>query len=668
MYGGYVGKILRVDLSTGRVKQISTWDYVPDFLGGIGLGYRLLWNEINENTSEWSPENPLIFASGPFCGTPVPSSGRAEIVGLAPQGYPKPWAIPSGIGGDIGPKMKWAGYDAIVIVGKAQSLKYLYISEDGAQIEDGENLRGMTSYTTQDRLFVRHGLDVAMACIGPAGENLVRWATIQSKARNASGQGGLGAVMGDKKLKAVVIKPGTCKVPVARPEKLIEEVVKISREIAIAGQNRLPLSKDIGRFIKRQESCAWCACTSERSTLPICHSLVPRTHTGSGSISGVTHCVGSDSQILLSGASISEEVRSELGILVNVLGLNAWEAFAGMGWFFQNCQNAGLLSEIMGEKVELNRKGPAVYPKQDIHVGMPPELAVKWLRGTAYRKDEGDIWAEGTPRAAEIMGLANQAWKTHKFGYGPHHDGRYHHFKHFPVWLVSALTWATQGRDPFNQEHGHVSYYVSFVKEWQGPKKSMWDTNTIAYADICQAGAKLYGVPHANAGWDKPELGYLDKEYVTFWHNHRGIIKSSVMVCDRVFPLLAGYDPDHPTEVGDVDAEVRLFNAVVGTDWTLGDMNLAAERIFNLLRAIHVRQGRGRSHDESVIPYFEQMNMYPDEPGPQVIDTNKFIDLLERYYDLRGWDKTTGCPTKAKLEELKLPFVAQELFRLGKLS
>jgi aldehyde:ferredoxin oxidoreductase len=209
---------------------------------------------------------------------------------------------------------------------------------------------------------------------------------------------------------------------------------------------------------------------------------------------------------------------------------------------------------------------------------------------------------------------------------------------------------------------------VTFVKEWQGEKKSVWGTHTIPYADICQAGAKLYGAPHANAGWDKPELGYLDKEYVARWSNHHGIIKSSVMLCDRVFPLLAGYDPDHPTEVGDVEAEVRLFNAVVGTDWTIRDLDAAAERAFNLLRAIHVRQGRTRAHDESVIPYFEQMNMFPDDPGPQAIEADKFLDLLERYYALRGWDKATGCPTQAKLEELKLSFVVPELQRLGKLT
>ena len=129
MLGGYVGKILRVDLTTGTVSKLNTMNYVPQFIGGIGLGYKLLWDEIKEGTTEWSPENVVIFTSGPCCGTPVPTSGRAEVIGLAPQGYPIPWAAVSGFGGDFGPKMKFAGYDAIIITGKATSPKYLLVSE-----------------------------------------------------------------------------------------------------------------------------------------------------------------------------------------------------------------------------------------------------------------------------------------------------------------------------------------------------------------------------------------------------------------------------------------------------------------------------------------------------------------------------------------------------------
>jgi aldehyde:ferredoxin oxidoreductase len=667
MLGGYVGNILRVDLTTGAVSKLNTMNYVPQFIGGIGLGYRLLWDEVKQGTTEWSPENALIFTSGPCCGTPVPTSGRAEVVGLAPQGYPVPWAAVSGFGGDFGPKMKFAGYDAIIITGKTTSPKYLLVSEKEIQLVDANFLWGLDIYTAQDALLSRHGDDVAIACIGPAGENRVRWATIMSKTRSAAGQGGFGAVMGDKKLKAIVVKPGSVRVPIAHPEKLIEEVKKVSGELSPKGQNRTTLFTDRGRYSIRCASCAYSGCTGGvNMCLQPFYNDVPLKHTGTGNLSGGLFCAGSAADYFLLKKGATPEENFEMGKIIDQLGLNCWEIFEGTNWFIQNCQNDGKLPTLMGETVVLNKKGPAVYPKTDWNSEMPADLAVKWIKGITFREGEGDIWAEGTPRAAEMMGLSNEVWKTHKHGYGPHWDGRYVQFSHYPVWVYSALAWATQGRDPFNQEHGYPERYASFVKEWREnmggvistPTKSLWDTEKIPYREMCKAGAKIYGARYANEGWDKPELGYVDKEYVAFWHNHRAIIKSSVPVCDRQFPLL--YDPRKEDKIGDLDAEVRLFNAVVGTDWSLDEMNKAAEKVFNVMRSIHIRQGRTRKHDESVIPYFEQPAMWPDEPGPQTIDVNKFLDLLNRFYRLRGWD-TNGCPTRAKLEALGLEDIADGL-------
>jgi aldehyde:ferredoxin oxidoreductase len=463
--------------------------------------------------------------------------------------------------------------------------------------------------------------------------------------------------MGDKKLKAIVVKPGSVRVPIAHPEKLIEEVGKVSGELSPKGQNRTPLFTDKGRFSIRCASCAYSGCTgSVNGCLPPFYNNVTLKHTGYGSMSGGMYCAGGAADYFLLKKGTTPEENFEIGKLLDQLGLNVWEAFEGMNWFFQNCQNDGKLPIIMGEAVELNKKGPAVYPKTDWNSEMPIDLVVKWLRGVALREGEGDIWAEGTPRAAKKMGLFDEAWKTHKHGYGPHWDGRYLPSVRYPVWVYSALAWATQGRDPFNQEHGYPERYASFVREWSN--QSLWGTETIPYRDLCVAGAKIYGAQYANEGWDKPELGYIDKEYVALWHNHRAVIKSSVPVCDRQFPLL--YDPNKEDKIGDLNAEVRLFNAVVGTNWSMDEMNKAAEKVFNVMRAIHIRQGRTRKHDESVIPYFEQPTQWSEEPGPQTIDVNKFLDLLGRFYKVRGWD-SDGCPTRAKLEALGLKDIADEL-------
>lgn len=657
-YGGFVGKILRVDLSDGDRRELSTFDYVPNFIGGTAMAYRILWDEINENTTEWSPENPLIFTTGPCAGTPVPSAGRAQVVGLAPQGYPIPWACTSGFGGDFGPKMKLAGYDAIVITGKSETPVYLYISAEGVEILDAGQIWGLGNYIAQDILATKHGDDVAIAAIGPAGENKVRWAAIESRTENGAGQGGFGALMGDKKLKAVVLKPGSAKIPIANPGKMIEVVNRLNQEMSPSGQNRVALIRDRGTYTTRRQSCPWSCCTGGVSgCLPTMYNRVPQTITGMGTVSGVEYCAPGAPDAIMEKAP--SQVISELRRLEGQLGLNHWESQLGMDFWIANEYRRGRLTKIMGEPIPGDGNSPS----------LTAEFVAKWYTALAHREGEGDIWAEGTPRAAKALGLDDEVWKTHKHGYGPHWDGRYLHFVRTPVWIVSALTWATHGRDAFNHQHGYPERYPSFVKEWatREGQLSNWGTPRIPYAEICELGAQIYGAEHANSGWDNPALQYTDKEYVAIWHEYRGMIKDSVPMCDRQFPLL--YDTlSSPAKVGWIDAEVQAYNAVVGTDWTLNEMHKAAEKAQNVLRSIWIRQGRARAHDESVIPYFEhQPDAWPDDTGPQTLDPAQFRALLDRYYALRGWDKTTGWPTRAKLEELGLKDVADELERLGKL-
>jgi aldehyde:ferredoxin oxidoreductase len=567
------------------------------------------------------------------------------------------------MGGDFGPKMKFAGYDALVITGKAPGPKYLYVSQDDVLIMDAEHLWGLTTVNTQDVLVRKHGQEVSVACIGPAGEHLVRWATIESKTENSFGQGGFGAVMGDKKLKAIVIQPGSWKVPIADPGALIHEITKVNREISplgvLSGQTEL----EHGRYVMRRVSPAWSSCTAGRlndSQGPTCpaayYSKVPRSYTGEGSFSGHVHCIGGAGGRLCNDQS-NFELAVELNKLTCHLGLNQWEAFGSLCFFMKTAYNEGKLSKVLGEKIDKSL--------------MRPETAVRFLRSVARRHEDGDIWAEGVSRAADIMGLSDIAGRIQKHGYGSHWDGRHQQPIHYPVWVVSALSWALAGKDPFNQAHGHVCYYASFVTEWApsgfGPGKEGCRARngqpTLPYQRFLEPGARLYGATYPNHGWIDHELGYVDKEYVTLWHENRGIIKSSVPVCDFSFPLI--YNVDRPGLVGYIEAEVKLFNAVVGTDWTLEQMHVAADRVQNVLRALLVRQGRTRSDDESVIPYFEQPAAWPAEPAS--IDTLRFTDLLGRYYALRGWDKETGWPKRQTLERLGLKDIADQLESIGRL-
>ncbi|MCD6089851.1 hypothetical protein J7K07_09085 [Candidatus Bathyarchaeota archaeon] len=667
---GWMGKILRVDLSTEKITEINTDKYVPDFIGGYGMALKLIWDETAGKPfpGEFDPEAPLIFATGPLAGTPAPTAGRCEVAGIAPQGYPKPWIADSGFGGDFATKMKFAGYDAIMIVGKADEPKYLYIEDRSAEILDASNLWGLYTHKTQQALMEKHGSDVAIATIGPAGENLVRLSIITTKTENAAGQGGFGAVMGSKKLKAIVVR-GSCKVRVARPDVLIKEVKRIAAEIPTGNTSGSGLPDKLvqpdprGRYIMRMHSgCIACG----ECSMPFQHYYegVQQRWTGTGIVSGDVHCVGYCAPWLLDNNWEDAEKIAEFNKFAEWLGINHWEIFAGMNWFIQNCFNDGKLTKLMGEKLNLNKEGPAVYPKvtsedpyKQAWAGFPEELAVKFLKAIAYREGDGDIFAEGTPRAAEKLGLQDEVWKTHKHGYAPHWDGRYLHFIHYPMWVISALVWATWGRDPFDSTHCAVQNYHRAVKEWGG--------GPVPYEQLKVIGRKIYGTEYAFAGWpNDPELGYRDKEIVVIWHQHSSIVKTSLPLCDQVFPLT--WSTATPDMVGDYTAGVRLLNAVTGLDWTFDDLYKAAERCINVLRALHVRQGRTREHDESVIRYFqEQPSVYPDEI--QTLDPDKFRALLDRYYERRGWDKRTGWPTREKLEELNLKDVADELARLGKL-
>src|SRR5208283_377016 len=184
-------------------------------------------------------------------------------------------------------------------------------------------------------------------------------------------------------------KPGSVRVPIAHPEKLIEEVGKVSGELSPKGQNRTPLFTDKGRFSIRCASCAYSSCTGGvNGCLQPYYNNVPLKNTGTGSLSGGLYCAAFAADYFLLKKGVTEEENFEMGKFIDQLGLNCWEIYEGTNWFLQNCQNDGKLSTLMGEKVALNPNGPAVYPKTDWNTGMPTDLAVKWIKGITYREGE----------------------------------------------------------------------------------------------------------------------------------------------------------------------------------------------------------------------------------------------------------------------------------------
>ncbi|HQD42567.1 MAG TPA: aldehyde ferredoxin oxidoreductase N-terminal domain-containing protein, partial [Bacillota bacterium] len=226
MKGGYWRKILRINLSDGRV-----WEQTPDedlyrkYIGGSGIGARFLYDLTDGNTDPLGPENPLIFMTGPFAGTPVPTSGRHQVIAKSPL---------TGIygegdaGGTWGPGLKRCGYDGIIIEGASDKPVYVLVSEGRVRILDAGDLWGRDTYETDQKLKEIHGENIVVSSIGPSGEKLIKLSAIMHDGSDARavGRTGLGAVMGSKKLKAVVVS-GNKKVPVADPEGLRNSIKEL---------------------------------------------------------------------------------------------------------------------------------------------------------------------------------------------------------------------------------------------------------------------------------------------------------------------------------------------------------------------------------------------------------------------------------------------------------
>ena len=205
---GYTNRVIRVDLSKGKVtKEELKEDTIHNYIGGIGIGVRVVYDEVPPGIDALDPENRLVLAVGPLTGTAVPGSCRYHLVGKSPQTTFTISVADSG--GFFAPEFKFAGYDAMIIQGAAEKPVYIWIKDEVVEIRDAAELWGKDTFETDDAIREMLGDEqIRVAAIGPAGENLVRFACIVNDKGHVAGRGGLGAVMGSKKLKAIALGGG----------------------------------------------------------------------------------------------------------------------------------------------------------------------------------------------------------------------------------------------------------------------------------------------------------------------------------------------------------------------------------------------------------------------------------------------------------------------------
>jgi len=645
--GGYTGRFLRVDLDQRQVSVEETPD-PRKWLGPRGWNALIGWNEVGPGVGPFDPANRIVFSVGPLVGTCAPTSGRTTVSTLSPRGYPRPMWTSASMGGYFGAELKYAGYDGLVIQGQADAPCYLLIEDEQVTLEDARDLWGKGVYATEQALKARHGAQHQIATIGPAGENRVRFASIIHRLNNAIGNGGFGGVLGAKGLKAIVVR-GTGGVRIADPVGFLE-AVRYVWNLTKGG---------IGRVGRPDAGYPAVACAHACSVRCVTRIKPLEDRYGTKANLAMIKCVdqswegGSHPEyrgVSLRGEALHVPRPTGLGKpgldltnLANDMGLTTW---AYDTWYrYLGALGELGIGEVCGQPVELSN----------------PDWWRDWIVKVAHREGLGDDYAEGLARFYDKhqIGpryLAEFIESAGSRGHGWHREGRAMEPHPSPFWEYSALLYAVSTRDVTPSTHDFF-----FLNWLYGYPKTPKDPSEISLP-LQELAERVYGSRKAVYPGDE----YI--EHVTVWHQHRAIIKDSMTLCDWVFPVMRrGYASreeamaDKGSLDGDTSAEAVLYRPCTGIELDISEMERPiAERIVNLERCIEVRNnGRCREDDEAVIPHYQ----WPEKTDGTHLsaDAHEFRALLDRYYDLRGWDRQTSWPTREKLEELGLEEVARAL-------
>jgi aldehyde:ferredoxin oxidoreductase len=642
---GYAGNILRVDLSTGCVESVPTARYSDLFLGGRGIAAKIYWDEVPPGTDPFDPENRLIFVTGPVTATTGFCGSRWQVCGKSPLHNHFSYC---NLGGDWGARLKMAGYDALVVHGKAERPVYLWIRPDEVELRPADHLAGKGAIACREELNRQLGNTARVVAIGPAGENRVRFSNLLAD-RDASGSSGLAAVMGAKNLKAVAVN-GSRRVAVAAPDRVKEigkqflgmmsgldseyyDAVAPHHEIIPAGRTK----KDV---------CF--GCTGK--------NCIRMNYEDEGGRKGKFMCGSSFFYIVRANRYYGKtsDVPFEANKLCDDYGLDTHVVEPIIMWLVRCCK-AGILTE---EKTGLpfSRIGSL-------------EFVETLLRMISLREGFGDVLAEGPLRASKTLGSAAEELITDyasKNDQIPFYGAR--------MYLTTGLFYAMEPRLPIQQLHEICTLLMRWaIDQARGPKEDGVTSRVVR--DIAKRfwGSEIAGDFSTYEGKALAAARIQDRQYA----------KENLILCDFTWPVI--YSPFTHDGVGDPTLESRLCAAVTGRDVDEEGLYRIGERTFNLQRAILIREGwRGREDDSLeefnfTVPLKGDTAGNPDAivPGPEgetfarkgmVVDRGQFEGMKDEYYAIRGWDVRTGLQKKAGLEELGLGDVAGELEEQGLLA
>ena len=613
--------ILDVDLTNQTVKKRELTEHLAyRYLGQAGVNARILYDRVSSTTDPYGPEAPLIFGVGPLGGTLAPCSGRFSVTFKSPL---------TGIFGDAncgghwGPELKMAGYDHIVITGKARHPIYLWIDNDQIQFRDARSLWGKNTWETDELIREDLGERTAqVAYIGPAGENLVRFAAIICNHARAAARCGPGAVMGSKNLKAIAVRGdrGIQVADKAALQEAVEEAVgailgdplyesaktygtlaitplaqalgflptRNFQESTFSGAEKLQGDVFLEKYITKHKGCYNCPVACSR------FYKVPdgpyASTRGEGpeyeSVSALGSKCGND----------NIEAILHANTLCNQLGMDTISTGNTLAWLME-CREKGILTRDQLDGLDLRFGNDAAM--------------IELIKKIAAREGIGDLLAEGACRAAQKIGGSDRVVHSKGLDY------------------------------PAVDTRGTKGMALSFAVSPRGGDHlkglSLYEVAPDIYAQDIR---KETGINITPQYW----LQYETKAVLMRWHENWHCVVDSLGLCKLEGIALKPLQPKHFQ---------RMLAAATGWHVSVNELEQIGERIWNLERLFNVREGMTRRDDLPPRRLLEE----PIATGPargERLDRNRYEQMLTEYYRLRGWDPDTGIPSAEKCCELSL--------------
>lgn len=641
------GTILRVDLTRGTIEKEPTARYADDYVGGALIGTRIFFNEVPPGTKAHDPTNMLMFNAGPLTGTLLGNKATVGTKTAERANHPYTFV---GMGGQIASEIKFAGYDHIAIKGRAKKPVYLYINNDTVEIRDASHLWGLDTHETQSRLKKELGdPDFQIACIGPAGENLVVYALILHDLDNTASRK-VGSVMGSKNLKAVAIR-GTMGVKLADPKAFLDLFDEfyddittgkasafarqqyqegISRQIAEGYQfaygtelpKEIPASAMmafIKRYMVRPSGCAFCSFQ--------CHQMFSVPGVGNGATTCVNY-LGLLFQRLYDAHDFN--LWWERTILANRLGIDTLSVEMIGDWLIQ-LYKRGIITEANTDDIPMVRRSR--------------EVIVALIEKISKKEGFGALFADGIAPAAEKIGRDSLVYADQYDNATPYAWADY------APDLGPAAKWRTGEveRVPgFGDAYGNIPAFAEILGiSWE-------EARDLIDSYCSDASERITGDRDA---WKTPRYS-KNTSRITIEKEDEILLCDITGICEPRSAYLEHYG----VRFG-IDHFAKWLQAATGIPYTAAGLRQTARKLRLMVDSYNVLCWRAIGDTPAAGMAFEKLTVLPTAGRPK--DPEELKMVQRDYCETRGYDPMTGVPTAAALEELGLRDIAGKLYQGG---